>query len=323
MSTQFIMGLENFSRDNGHPVIATIGTFDGIHLGHQEIIRRLRDQSRETGYTPLMVTFHPHPRVLVSPEHIPLLLTTIEEKERFVPHFLDGKVLVLDFNDALKQLSAEAFVKQILVDAIGARKVIVGYDHAFGRNRSGNTAELVRLGGLYGFDVEVVGPVLYKDRPISSSRIRATILNNEYPEALKMLGHDYAIYGVVERGIGLGRRLGYPTANVRYSTRKLLPFEGVYACWVQVGSEEKNGMMFIGKNHFNPQDRVTVEANLFDFDRDIYDEEIVVYPTRYIRQNQIFHSTEKLIQQLHLDKQHVLQITQKEKENVNEQRAQG
>lgn len=317
------MGLENFSRDNGHPVIATIGTFDGIHLGHQEIIRRLRDQSRETGYTPLMVTFHPHPRVLVSPEHIPLLLTTIEEKERFVPHFLDGKVLVLDFNDALKQLSAEAFVKQILVDAIGARKVIVGYDHAFGRNRSGNTAELVRLGGLYGFDVEVVGPVLYKDRPISSSRIRATILNNEYPEALKMLGHDYAIYGVVERGIGLGRRLGYPTANVRYSTRKLLPFEGVYACWVQVGSEEKNGMMFIGKNHFNPQDRVTVEANLFDFDRDIYDEEIVVYPTRYIRQNQIFHSTEKLIQQLHLDKQHVLQITQKEKENVNEQRAQG
>jgi riboflavin kinase/FMN adenylyltransferase len=132
-----------------------------------------------------------------------------------------------------------------------------------------------------------------------------------YPEALHLLGHEYAIFGTVERGIGLGRKLGYPTANVKHHATKLLPPEGVYACWIQLGSENFCGMMFIGENHFNPAHKVTVEANIFDFDRDIYDQEIIVYPTHYIRGNRRFDSTEALVRQIGIDKNSILEIMKK------------
>ena len=128
------------------------------------------------------------------------------------------------------------------------------------------------------------------------------------------MGHDLAIYGTVERGIGLGRKLGYPTANVAYSKRKLLPPQGVYACWAQIGNEEKNGMMFVGRNHFNPVPTITVEANLFDFDRDIYNEEIIVYPTAFIRENRRYDSQAALIEQIGMDKQTIMNMIDKGEE---------
>ena len=145
--------------------------------------------------------------------------------------------------------------------------------------------------------------------------------DDDYRGAIEMLGHVYAIFGTVERGIGLGRRLGYPTANIRYSTRKLLPRDGVYSCWAQIGKECWPGMMFIGKNHFNPQDRISVEANLFGFDRDIYDQNMLVYPIEYMRENRRFDSTRELAEQLRLDKEKAMRITEKEKTDVNGQRA--
>ncbi len=301
--------------------MVTIGTFDGIHLGHQEILRQVQEESRRLGLEPVLITFDPHPRVVVTPENIPLLLTSIEEKEKFIPDFFEGTVLIIEFNESIKELSAEEFIRTILVETVGARKVIVGYDHAFGKNRSGNIQSLETYGEKYGYGVEVVGPVLLKNEPVSSSRVRRAIQNNEYRNALELLGHDYAIYGAVERGIGLGRRLGYPTANVRYSIRKLLPAEGVYVCWAQIGDETRDGMMFIGRNHFNPAQRITVEANLFEFDRDIYDQEIIVFPTHFIRGNQKFNSTAELIKQLERDKIKVLEIINKEKQHGNDQRA--
>lgn len=322
MSVEFIRGIENYSQDPENRTIVTIGTFDGIHRGHQEILKRVVSESRKVGSEAILVTFHPHPKVLVAPEQIPLLLTSLEEKGKFIPDFFEGKVLILNFTDELKNQTAEEFVKSLLVDTLRVKKVIVGYDHAFGKNRAGHIDELKQFGSKYDFDVEIVGPVLYNELPISSSRIRKAIQSNDYREALKMLGHHYAIYGTVERGLGLGRRLGYPTANVSYDMRKLLPVEGVYACWAEVGDECKNGMMFIGKNHFNPQQRITVEANLFDFDRDIYDEEIIVYPTHFIRENQKFDSTDLLVEQIKKDKENVLRILKQEKkENVDGQRA--
>jgi riboflavin kinase/FMN adenylyltransferase len=237
-----------------------------------------------------------------------MLLTTIEEKEKFVPDFLEGKVIVLDFNEELRRLSAEEFVKKILVDGVGVKKVIVGYDHAFGKNRSGNITELKRLGQKYGFDVTVVDPIIVEGKPVSSSRIRKAMLGGHFTEAIRLLGHEYAIYGTVERGIGLGRKIGYPTANVHYSPRKLLPPPGVYACWAQTGNNDKYGMMFIGQNHFNPVERVTVEANLFAFDRDIYDDEIIVYPCKFIRDNLKFDSTEELVKQIETDKQSIIKL---------------
>lgn len=321
MSVEFFKGIEDYKSDPAEETVVTIGTFDGIHKGHQEILRKVMDESKRSGRKAILVTFHPHPRVVVAPEHIPLLLTTLEEKGKFIPHFFDGSVLIMKFSDELKNQTAEEFIKTLLVDTLNAKKVIVGYDHAFGKDRSGSIEVLKKFGDLYNYDVEVVAPVMYKEKAVSSSRIRNAIIANDYKEALTMLGHHYAIAGTVERGLGLGRRLGYPTANVSYGMRKLLPAEGVYACWAQIGDEEKDGMMFIGKNHFNPQKRITVEANLFDFDKDIYDQEIIVYPTHFIRENRKFDSTDTLVEQIKKDKIEVLNIINEETENVNEQRA--
>ncbi len=311
MTTTFIRGLENYSRKSDRPVIATVGTFDGIHLGHQEIFHRVRVQSEQLHYDAVLITFHPHPRMLVSPDNVPLLLTTIEEKGKFIPDFFDGKVLILDFNEQLMNMPAEQFVKEILVDTVGVKKLIVGYDHTIGKNRSGNITALAEMGNAMGFELEVVEPIMLDDKPISSSRIRRAMQENRYQDALTMLGHDYAIYGIVERGIGLGKKLGYPTANVNYNPRKLLPAEGVYACWAEVNSEVYDGMMFIGRNYFNPEKKISVEANLFDFEQDIYGQEITVYPTRFVRENRKFESTEELIAQLEIDKQVISNIISK------------
>lgn len=312
MSAQFYQGLGKFPKATTRNAIVTVGTFDGIHRGHQEIFTRLKDQASSSDAEPVLVTFHPHPKVVISPENAPLLLTTIEEKNKFIPHFFDGKVLILDFDNEMMAMEAEEFVKQILIDIVGLKKLIVGYDHGLGRNRSGGTDELKALGKKYDFELEIVDPVANGDKPVSSSRIRRAIADNEYRKALELLGHEYAIFGTVERGIGLGRKLGYPTANVKYNHRKLLPAEGVYACWVQVDGDEKNGMMFIGRNYFNPARKITVEANLFDFDRDIYDKEIYVYATHYVRGNMRFDVTDDLVKQLEIDKENVLRIIEKE-----------
>ncbi len=320
MSIKFIRGLENFKPHPDRPTVATIGTFDGIHRGHQAILKRVGEVSKASGHNAVLITFDPHPRVVLNPDEIPLLLTSIEEKEQFIPDFFSGEVLVLEFDEHLKNLSAEDFVRNILVQSVGVKELIVGYDHALGRNRGGNIEELRRLGALYDFGVEVVGPVLNQKKPISSSRIRRAMLDNDYEEALRLLGHDYAIFGTVEKGIGLGRRLGYPTANVRYSLRKLLPPEGVYACWANIGEETKCGMMFIGKNYFNPQSRISVEAHLFDFDKNIYNEDIIVYPTRFVRPNRKFESTTALVEQIKKDEKVILEIIETEKQNVCEKR---
>ncbi|MBU0983225.1 MAG: bifunctional riboflavin kinase/FAD synthetase [candidate division Zixibacteria bacterium] len=311
MTTSFLRKLEQFPEVEPKSSVVTIGTFDGIHRGHQAILRRVRMAAAEKELRSVLVTFQPHPRMVVSPDNVPMLLTSIEEKEQFVPDFFDGQVLVLEFNKQLMNQTAEDFVKKVLVDRIGMSHLIVGYDHGLGKNRSGDTTQLRKMGAQWVFDVDVVEPVHYHGGPVSSSRIRTAMNEGRYAEAIELLGHEYAVYGTVERGIGLGHKLGYPTANIRYSHRKLLPPQGVYACWVLLDGEEKEGMLFIGQNHFNPVAGVTVEANLFDFDRDIYDEEVIVYPTQFIRPNQRFDSTEKLVAQIEEDKKNVLSILRK------------
>jgi riboflavin kinase/FMN adenylyltransferase len=295
-------------KDLNGPSVVTVGTFDGIHRGHQAIFSRVKEVAESEKLSPVLVTFHPHPRTVVSPEDVPMLLTTIEEKERFLPCFFEGTVLVIEFNQEFRNLSAGEFVRQILVDRLGVRKLVVGYDHHLGKDRSGTTKELARLGDEIGFEVEVVGPVIWNDAPISSTRVRKALTFGKYSFAVELLGHDYAIYGTVEKGIGLGQKIGYPTANVKYSDRKLLPPEGVYACWALIGEERKHGMMFVGQNHFNPEAKMSVEANLFEFDRDIYGEGIIVYPTHYIRDSEKFASKEDLVAQLVKDKEQVLEI---------------
>ncbi len=311
MSFAFYQSIEAFGSAGEGGTVVTVGTFDGIHLGHQAILKSAGDLAKESGLLPVIVTFDPHPRVVVTPDNYPLMLTTLDEKEHFLPHFHNGAVVVLKFDKKLKNLTAEEFVRTILVEKLNVKRLIVGYDHAFGRDRKGGTTELRALGKELGFSVTVAGPVLREGEPVSSSRIRTALLESRLSEATEMLGHDYAIFGTVERGIGLGRKLGYPTANVCYGKDKLLPYPGVYSSRVMVEDEEFMGMMFIGHNHFNASKAVTVEANLFDFDRDIYDAEIRVVPTHFVREGRKFASTAELTAQMALDKQQVLRIISK------------
>lgn len=296
--------------------VVTIGTFDGIHRGHQVIFERVREVAAARGLKPVLVTFDPHPRTVVTPNDVPMLLTTIEEKRKFVPCFFDGTVLVIKFDESVRNMTAEQFVRRVLVETVGVRQLIVGYDHGLGKDRGGNTETLESLGKELGFALEVVKPVIWNDAPISSTRIRQALTFGKYDFAVELLGHDYAIYGTVERGIGMGKKLGYPTANVGYGPRKLLPPEGVYSCWAHLGKDTKEGMMFVGQNHFNPVARLTVEVNLFDFDQDIYGEEIVVYPTCYVRENRRFGSSELLVAQIERDKKQVLEILEKQGERT-------
>lgn len=312
MTTTFIEGIKNYQRRPQVPVIATIGTFDGIHRGHQEIFRRVRSQSEANGMDAVLITFHPHPRMLVTPDSVPLLLTTKEEKGKFVPDFFDGKVLILDFDEELMRTPAPEFVRRVLVEQVGVKKLIVGYDHAFGKDRQGDIPALRAMGTEMGFEVEVVEPVLVDGKPVSSTRIRKAILADRYDHARYLLGHDYAIFGTVERGIGMGHKLGFPTANVMYSHRKLLPAEGVYACRAEVEGNWHRGMMFIGRNYLNPEACISVEANLFEFDRDIYNRQITVYPIQAVRKNRRFDSTDELIAQIEKDKKQVLNMFEKE-----------
>lgn len=316
MNTTFIYGLKDYPRAPGRRAVVTIGTFDGIHRGHQAIFKRVREVAEADGLDPVLVTFDPHPRTVVTPDNVPMLLTTVEEKVRFLPCFFHGTALVIKFDETVRNLSPEEFVRQVLVDGIGVHKLIIGYDHALGKNRAGNVHELERLGKEYGFEVEVVGPVIWNDAPISSTRVRQALEFGKYSFAVDLLGHDYAIFGQVERGIGLGRRIGYPTANVHYSPRKLLPPEGVYACWAQLREGQHDGMMFVGQNHFNPVARLTVEANLFEFDRDIYGEDIIVYPTHYIRGSRVFSSQEAAARQIEYDKEEILKIIAKGEKRI-------
>jgi len=310
LSLEIVKGIDNFPKTE-RQVVATIGTFDGLHLGHQEILRCLMKSAEEKNLDPIAITFEPHPRVLVTPNDPPPLLTTWEEKVKYFSQYMTGRLLILEFNRDLMALTAEDFVRDYLTAKLNLKKLIVGYDHAFGKNRSGTINDLMGLSGIYKFELEVVNPIIREGRPISSTRIRKLILSHQFNHALEMLGHPYPVSGQVIRGIGLGKKLGYPTANIDFHERKLLPVEGVYSCQTEIDGKMYRGMMFIGNNHFNPERNKSVEVNVFDFDRDIYGETVYCYPEIFIRENKVFNDTEDLVAQIDRDKKEVLRIFNK------------
>lgn len=310
MSLEIIYGLEEFDTISENLVVS-LGTFDGLHVGHQAILKSLMISAEKAGLNPVAVTFEPHPRVLVTPDSPPPLLTVWEEKARLFADYMNGRLLVLKFNKELMSQSAEQFAREILVEKLHLKKLIVGYDHAFGKNRSGTINDLMELSRKYAFELEVVNPVIIEGRPVSSTRIRHLITERKFSQALDMLGHPYPIYGVVEKGIALGKELGYPTANVRYDERKLLPVDGVYSCRVEYKGQMYNGMMFIGTNYFNPENKRSVEVNIFDFDREIYAHEIICYPRIFVRENIKFVDREELVRQIAKDKENILKLINK------------
>lgn len=307
MSIELIRGIDQIGKIDG-AVVATIGTFDGLHLGHQAILHRLSRSREKEKLTPLAITFEPHPRVLVTPDSPPLLLTVWEEKVKLFSQFMSGILVVIEFNQEIMNMSAEQFTSSFLVKRLNLKKLIVGYDHAFGRNRSGTINDLLELSKKYSFDLEIVDPVIMDGKPISSSRIRRLMDENNLPRALQMLGHPYPIAGRVKRGIGMGKKIGFPTANLEVSNRKLLPPQGVYSCSLELNGGRYDGMMFIGLNHFNAAAGLSVEVNLFDFDKEIYGQEIFCYPEVFLRENRIYNEADRLADQIKIDKENVMKL---------------
>jgi len=292
--------------------VLTVGTFDGVHRGHQAIIEYLRTRSREKEGVSTLVSFDPHPRSVVHGKDVPLL-TTVRERADILEELGIDRLVVIPFSEEFAQLKPEKYVTEVLVQRIGLQEITVGYDHRFGRNRAGDVDLLRKLGPDYGFQVDVI-PAQEVDHDVVSSRRIRTVLREEgdVGKAEELLGRPYQLEGVVARGEGRGRQIGYPTANLALQdARKLIPKRGVYATLVQLPDGSRHGgMMNIGRRPtFDGMD-VTVEVHLFDFDGDLYGERLSVQFLQRLRDEQKFDSPDALVMQLSEDEQHCRSIVE-------------
>lgn len=253
----------------------TVGTFDGVHLGHWEVLREMGRRARRTGRPSVLVTFQPHPLQVVKPEHAPRLLTTsIEKKEILAQTGLDHAVF-LPFTRALARYTPRRFVEEILVARMKVKELVIGYDHGFGRGRSGDAETLDAMGAELGFGVQVVPPRMADGGPVSSSRIRRALLAGDARTAQAGLGRPYSLRGVVVRGDGRGRRLGFPTANLQIAdSRKLIPAEGIYAVRARLPAGVSDGALHIGPRPTFPGSPATIEVHLLDYSGDLYGTEL-------------------------------------------------
>jgi len=287
-----ISGLKDVERS-----IVTIGTFDGVHLGHQKIIRRLNDIKAQEGGQTVLFTFDPHPRKVLFPEQTDLrLITTTDEKCRLLEQFGIDHVLVFPFTREFSQMHAVEYVSEIIVKGLHTKQLVIGYDHRFGANREGNIDTLRELSGTYGFQVEEIPAQEVNQLNISSTRIRRAVEEGDVETAQAFLGYSFFVTGKVVKGKQLGRTIGYPTANIQVGdTDKLLPKIGVYAVRVTLGQETFAGMLNVGRNPTTDSDqRIKVEVNIFDFDREIYDAVLKVEFVKWIRNEEKFANLEEL-----------------------------
>jgi len=301
--------LEDAGRDRGS--VVTVGTFDGVHRAHAEIIREVVTRARMREGRSVVVSFDPHPKQVVGTRTDAVeLLTTIDERIGLIGALGVDVLLLLEFTYAFSRISPEEFYRSYIVEGTGVDEVIVGYDHMFGRDRAAGIDELVRMGKQFGFSVFAVHPFSVAGETVSSTVIRGALARGEVDRAAQFLGRPYALEATVVPGDGRGRTLGFPTANLRPdSPLKIVPAEGVYAVGVSVEGEERSGMMNIGRRPTVAQGEArTLEVHLFDFDRDIYGARLAVSFLRRLRDEKKFDSLSDLVRQLALDREEALRV---------------
>ena len=283
--------------------VVTVGTFDGVHRGHQAVIAEVVRHAQEANLASVVVTFEPHPLAVVNPAAAPRLLTLTDEKRALIAACGVDRIDVMPFTPALAQLDAAGFV-ELLRESHGLRELVMGYDHGFGRGRAGDVEQVKQLGAAQGFRVDVVDAVRDDGQPISSTVIRAAVAHGDLDAAARWLGRRYSIQGKVVRGAGRGRSIGIPTINLAPpDPQKLLPPDGVYAVRVRIGdSRILGGMMNQGARPTFGDPVRTLEVQLFDFDGELYGETVTVEWVRRLRDVQAFPSREALVAQLARDR---------------------
>lgn len=287
--------------------VVSSGTFDGVHLGHQSILQKVVETAKYHNGQSVIITFFPHPRMFFG--HELKLLNTLEERVELIAQLGIDYLLVLPFDSNLANLSAEEFVQKIYIQTTCAKKLILGYDHHFGKDRQGNIDFLKANLSRYSFDLQEIEAKLIDEITISSTKIRNALLSGDIETANKYLGRYYTLSGKVIEGDKIGRTIGYPTANLQIAENyKLIPADGIYAVWVKIEEKRYGGMLYIGKRPvIDKTPEMRIEVNIFDFDQNIYGKTITLEIVGFLRNDEKFTSLEALQKQLAQDKLNALQ----------------
>ena len=301
-------GINNFKRLDF--AVVTIGTFDGVHKGHQKILNRLIEVARMNNGESVLISFWPHPRMVLNNDPGFLrLINTMEEKQILLRNMGIDHLILIPFTREFAQTSSTDFIKKILVETIGTKKLIIGYNHRFGKNREGNFQDLLKNSHTYGFDVEEITKHEIDDIGISSTIIRKSLANGDITTAEKYLGHPFIVNGLVIHGDKLGKTIGFPTANLQIEEAyKLIPGDGVYAVRVNVSDKEYMGMLNIGKRPTVDGVDRKIEVHILKFNREIYDLKICIAFVQKIRDEKKFQSLDQLKEQLIKDKKSIIEI---------------
>lgn len=297
--------------DNPNPSVVTIGTFDGVHIGHRKILEKVITDGRLMGLQSVLLTFFPHPRMVLQKDSDIKLLNTIEEKSAILKGLGLDVLVVHPFTMDFSRMTATDFVRRILVEKLKVKKVIIGYDHRFGRNRNASIHDLRSFGNLFEFEVDEIPAQEIDAVSVSSTKIRRALEDGDLDTAKAYLGYPYMLTGTVQKGKGLGRDLGFPTANLNISAPyKLIPSSGVYVIRSLIGGNTHYGMMNIGTNPTVDGSQQHIEVHLFDFDKDLYGQSLQVDLLHRIRDEVKFDSLEALKFQLGQDRKQALALIQ-------------
>jgi len=287
--------------------VATIGNFDGVHLGHREIFREVVKKAKKLGGKSVVITFVPHPLKILRPEQAPRLLNTYIEKERLIRASCVDYLVELPFDQAMADMSPVDFVDEILVHKLGVQHLIIGYDYAFGRDRAGDADFLTKIGAVRGFTVEVLGPILRGEEVYSSTLVRRFLAIGDVVGVVEPLGRNFTLEGRVIHGANRGANLGFPTANLM-TDKEVLPRPGVYAVKVKYQDELFDGVMNIGFNPTFGSERISLEVHILNFNQDIYGETLRVYFVERLRDEKIFKSVDELVVSIQNDIESALAI---------------
>ena len=293
-----------------HFSVVTSGTFDGVHLGHQKILRRLQElANRKQGET-VLLTYWPHPRLILQPKDKSLrLLTSLSEKVKLLEGMGVDHLIILPFTKELSQMSSEEFIRDILVDKIQTKTLVIGYDHKFGKNREGSFEYLQSHSHLFGFAIEEISRQDVDDLGVSSTKIRTALSQGDISTANKYLGRPYDLSGQVVKGQQIGRSIGFPTANIQIADNyKLLPRDGAYAVYADVNSIRYKAILNIGDRPTVDGEKKTIEAHLIDFEGDLYGQELRIYFQEFLREEKRFESLDALKNQLAVDRERAIFI---------------